>query len=55
MYEMAAATSFGVTHTTSLIFNYSGAQMSLYFINGVAYVDSEGISVLRFVLCGLAI
>ena len=43
--QMATSASLGGAHTRSPVFNDSGAQIGLYFIDGVAYVDFEVISV----------
>ena len=51
--QMAASASLGGAHTKSPIFNDSGAQIGLYFNDGVAYVDFEVISVLWLVCVDL--
>ena len=51
--QVATLALLGSAHTRSPIFNDSGAQIGLYFIDGVAYVDFEVISVLRLVCVDL--
>ena len=41
--QMTATASVGGAHTKGPIFDDSGAQIGLYLIDGVAYVDFEGI------------
>ena len=47
--QMTAMASVGGAHTKGPIFDDSGAQIGLYLIDGVAYVDFEGIGGLRLV------
>ena len=43
IFQMTATASMGVAHTKSPIFDDSGAQIGLYLIDGVAYVNFESI------------